>query len=148
MKPVAWFSLGAAAGALMLAAACFFWSAAKPVHVYVLDAPMLLAADSRDKNLHLLPKGTTLYYDQGFPEGVERYRVYVNLDHNILKLKQLDDPTRITPIRAQAIEAHELKRALRDYPLTKTELQAILKSDAMTRAEIKAVFDDFLHNSP
>ncbi|NHZ90036.1 hypothetical protein F2P45_13575 [Massilia sp. CCM 8733] len=142
------FTLGAAAGALMLAAAWFFRNAHQAVHVHVLDAPMLLAADGMDKNLHLLPKGTTLYYDQGFPEGVERYRVYVNLDHNILKLKQLDDPTRITPIRAQAIEAHELKRALRDYPLTKSELQAILKSDRMTRDEIKAVFDEFLRNRP
>ncbi|WP_223164736.1 hypothetical protein [Massilia mucilaginosa] len=148
MKPVVSFTLGAAAGALMLAAAWFFRNAHQAVHVHVLDAPMLLAADGMDKNLHLLPKGTTLYYDQGFPEGVERYRVYVNLDHNILKLKQLDDPTRITPIRAQAIEAHELKRALRDYPLTKSELQAILKSDRMTRDEIKAVFDEFLRNRP
>lgn len=113
MKAGVSFTLGAAAGALMLAVAWFFWSAAKPVHVYVLDAPMLLAADGMDKNLHLLPKGTTLYYDQGFPEGVERYRVYVNLDHTPLKLKRLDDPTRIAPIRAQVLEADELKRALR-----------------------------------
>lgn len=141
------FIVGAALGALTAAMALFYWNHYKMTKVYVLEAPMLLTAGKMDNNLHLLPKGTTLYFDEGFPEGFERYKVYVNIDRNPLPLKDLADPTSITPIQAQVMEAHELKRALLEYPLTKKDLEAILKSKSMTRDEIKEVFNAYLEST-
>jgi hypothetical protein len=43
------------------------------VKAHTLEFPMLLAGPSGEGPLQLLPKGTTLYYDQSYPEGFTRY---------------------------------------------------------------------------
>ncbi|HEX8615124.1 MAG TPA: hypothetical protein VF800_27895 [Telluria sp.] len=145
MKGIVTFGLGAVAGVLLLSLAWLFHPLYKTTKVYVLDAPMVLSADQMDDRLHLLPKGTTLYFDQGFAEGFSRYKVYVNIDRTPLVLKELDDPTMIAPIQASLIDADELERESGKRPLTKQALRAMLASGGMAREEIEAVFDEFLH---
>lgn len=142
MRRGALFVLGADCGALLVSLAWLFYPLYKTTKVHMLDAPMVLSADNMSAHLHLLPKGTTLYFDQGFAEGFQRYRVYVNIDRMPLALKQLDDPTMIAPLQARAADPAELSGAPRKPVLSKQELAAILASGSMTRAEIKAVFDD------
>lgn len=137
----AFFIVGAAAGALLVAVAWLFYPLYKSTKVHVLDAPMVLSADTTSAHVHLLPKGTTLYYDQGFAEGFTRYRVYVNIDRTPLALQELDDPTMVAPLEARMMEGEDLKGAPHRPVLTRQELEAILASGSMTRDEIKAVFD-------
>lgn len=135
------FIVGAASGALLVALAWLFYPLYKTTLVHVLDAPMVLSADTMSAHVHLLPKGTTLYYDDSFAEGFTRYRVYVNIDRMPLALKELDDPTMIAPIDARVMDADDLKGAPRTSVLTRQELEAILASGSMTHDEMKAVFD-------
>lgn len=115
--------------------------------VHTLKAPLLIASNEATKNLHLLPAGTTLYFDKSFAEGFSRYKVYINIDRMPLVLSDLSDPTEIDPIEARPLEKAELAKALRDYPLTRQDLEAILQAKHLTREEIKEVFDNFLENT-
>lgn len=112
--------------------------------VHTLKAPLVLVSDEPTKNLHLLPAGTTLYFDQSYPEGFTRYKVYINIDRMPLPLRDLSDPTEINPIEARALSKSDLAKALRDYPLTRQDLEAILQSKHLTTEEIKEVFNSFL----
>jgi hypothetical protein len=94
--------------------------------------------------MHMLPKGTVMYFDQSYPEGFTRYKVYINVDRMPLSLVELSDPTSISPIDANAPDKEDLKKLLKDYPVTKADLNAILKSTAMSKEEIKEVLTDFL----
>ena len=112
--------------------------------VHRLKMPLILASDTPTKNLHLLPAGTTMYYDRSFPEGFARYKVYINVDRMPLTLVELDDPTEIDPIEARALDKNDLIRALRDYPLTRTDLEAILNSKHLSHQEIQEVLNVIL----
>lgn len=112
--------------------------------VHKLESPLLLSSDSSSKNMHMLPKGTVLYFDRAYPEGFTRYKVYINIDRMPLALTEQTDPTSIDPIDAIAPDKEILKKLLKDYPLTKEDLTAILKSSAMPKEEIKEILTDFL----
>lgn len=40
--------------------------------------PLLIEGPNGDDNFYVLPLGTTLYHDKSFPEGHDRYVVYLN----------------------------------------------------------------------
>src|SRR5690606_24726964 len=40
--------------------------------------PLLIEGPNGDENYYVLPLGTTLYHDKSFPEGHDRYVVYLN----------------------------------------------------------------------
>lgn len=132
------------AGIILLAGSVFFnRSQKKMTKIHKLESPLLLISDNLSKNMHLLPKGTVLYFDKSFPEGFTRYKVYINIDRMPLTLTELSDPTLIDPIDAIAPDKNELKKLLKDYPLTKGDLQSILKSTALSKDEIKEVLSEF-----
>ena len=112
--------------------------------VHKLEFPLLLTSEDSLSNFHLLPKGTTLYFDKAYPEGFTRYKVYINIDRMPLTLTELSDPTLIDPLDAQALDKENLKKILRDYPLTKSDLESILKSGKISKDEVKEVLTDFL----
>ena len=111
--------------------------------IHTLTAPLLVAAQDSSKNLHLLPRGATLYFDKAFPEGFTSYKIYVNVDRMPLPLEQLADPTEIRPIEAFAPSAEDLRRLLRDYPLTRDDLVSILKSTKMEKQEIRSILAEY-----
>jgi hypothetical protein len=111
--------------------------------VHKLKSPLLLSSDSPSVNMHMLPKGTVLYFDQSYPEGFTRYKVYINIDRMPLELKTLSDPTEIMPIDAEAPTKADLQKLLKDYPLSKADLEAILKSGRISKEEIKEVLSEF-----
>jgi hypothetical protein len=92
----------------------------------------------------MLPVGTTLYFDKSFPEGFTRYKVYVNVDRMPLALRDLPDPSEINPLEARAFDRQALSQALRDYPLSRQELEAVLQSPHLTKEEIREVFNRYL----
>ena len=144
IKIIAAFFGGIIICALVGTIAFFFWSHHKMPKVHKLESPLLLASEDQSNSLHILPKGTTLYFDQAYPEGFTRYKVYINIDRMPLKLEELSDPTLIVPLDAYAPDKEDLKKLLRDYPLTKNDLESILKSGKISKEEIKEVLTDFL----
>lgn len=112
--------------------------------IHKLEYPLILSSDSSTKNTHLLPKGTVLYFDKSYPEGFTRYKVYINIDRMPLKLDDLSDPTEIDPIDATAPSKEDLIKLLRDYPLTKSDLESILNSKRISKEEIREILNNFI----
>jgi hypothetical protein len=115
----------------------------KMAKVHTLQFPMLLAGPEGDGPFQLLPKGTTLYYDQSYPEGFTRYIIYVNVDRYPLPTRELSDPTSVEPITAFAMDKGDLKRLLDRNPITKQELTSILKSDQLSKEEIRELLAEY-----
>lgn len=111
--------------------------------VHKLEYPLILSSDTASKNVHMLPKGTVLYFDKSYPEGFTRYKVYINIDRTSLKLDDLADPTTIDPIDGAVPGKEDLIKILREYPLTKNDLESILGSKKMSKDEIKEVLQKF-----
>jgi hypothetical protein len=121
----------------------FFWSNHKMTKIHTLEFPLLITSESPSKITHLLPKGTTLYFDQSYPEGFTRYKVYINIDRMPLKLNELNDPTMIIPLDGFAADQDNLKKLLREYPLTKSDLESILKSGTISKDEIREILTEY-----
>lgn len=112
--------------------------------VHELKFPLLLASDTDLNSISLLPKGTVLYFDKAFSEGFTRYKVYINIDRMPLELKNLSDPTLISPLEAFALDKSSLQKLLQSYPLSKDDLESILKSNKISKDEIKEIFENYL----
>jgi hypothetical protein len=127
-------------------AACFsshLYLGQKMRKVHKLEFPLLLSGADEHGPFQLLPKGTTLYQDQTYPEGFTRYIMYVNVDRLPLPARELNDSTEIRPLTAFAIDKHDLKRLLDENPLTKEELVGILKSGRLSKDDIREVLTEF-----
>lgn len=115
----------------------------KMTKVHTLKFPMLLAGPEGNGPFQLLPKGTTLYYDQSYPEGFTRYMIYVNVDKYPLPTRELSDPTSIEPLTAFPMDKGDLKRLLDRNPITKQELSSILNSAQLSREEIRELLAEY-----
>lgn len=140
---VATITFAVVVASLLAILAAYFQEFHKMVYVHTLEYPLMLDGSSAPGQNYLLPAGTTLYYDQAFPEGFVRYRVYVNVDGVKLEGRELADPTEISPISAYPAGKAELMKLLREYPLTKNELGSILKSGYLSKDEIKELLAEF-----
>lgn len=112
--------------------------------IHKLESPLILLSEAPSKNYHMLPKGTVLYFDKSYPEGFTRYKVYINIDRMPLKLEDLADPTEINPIDAVAPGKEDLLKLLREYPLTKSDLESILNSKRISKEEIREILENFI----
>ncbi|MDB0572498.1 hypothetical protein LBW59_17200 [Ralstonia solanacearum] len=86
---------------------------AKTPRVHKLQFPLALSGGTVDSPAGILPKGTSLYYDQAFPEGFVRYRVYVNVEGVKLEAQEVTDPLWIDPLAAFPLERGELHQPAR-----------------------------------
>lgn len=111
--------------------------------IHKLEYPLIVSSDLASESTHMLPKGTVLYFDKSYPEGFTRYKIYVNIDRMPLKLNDLIDPTEINPIEATAPSKDDLIKLLRDYPLTKSDLESILNSKRISKDEIREILNKF-----
>lgn len=147
MKRATIFVLGIVSGITLTIILFSIWSTQKMTKIHVLKQPLIVSSNNAEKVLHLLPVGATLYFDKSFPEGFTRYRIYVNVDRMPLALRELADPNEIDPLEARAFDKPGLAQALRDYPLTREELAAILHSPQLTRQDVQEVLKEYLENS-
>ena len=112
--------------------------------MHTLEAPLLLVGgDAVNGPPSLLPKGTTLYYDQAFPEGFVRYKVYVNVEGINLETHEADEKFWIRPLTALPMDQDQLRMMLRDYPITKNDLAAVLKSGSISKEEIRELLSEY-----
>jgi hypothetical protein len=111
--------------------------------VHKLQTPLLLAGAGSPQHHYLLPAGTSLYYDQAFPEGFVRYKVYVNVEGTKLESKEITEKFWLDPLTAFPVGAEQLPKLLRDYPVSKEDLAAILKSGQISKADIRALLEEY-----
>ena len=102
-----------------------------------LKEPLLLNAEGETRNYHMLPAGTALYLDHSFPEGHDRYRVYINFkgtfEHEVI---ESDKPNFISPIWAYNIQKEDISKLISDTPISRDDLIHILKARKMTRDDL------------
>lgn len=111
--------------------------------VHKLKAPLMLAGGDANDHQYLLPAGTSLYFDQAFPEGFVRYKVYVNVEGVSLDAVQPTDKFWLDPLVAFPVRKEQLGQLLKNYPLTKDELSKILASGALSKDDIKSLLEEY-----
>ena len=111
--------------------------------VHKLEQPLLLIGAGNAKQNYLLPQGTSLYYDQAFPEGFVRFKVYINVEGVKLESRESTEQFWLDPLSAVPVDAANLPKLLKDYPLSKEDLAAILKSGKLSKEEIRQVLEEF-----
>jgi hypothetical protein len=108
-----------------------------------LQEPLLLEVlepGAQQRDFHMLPAGTALYHDYGFPEGHTRYIVYVNIKAKIAAKEVVSDkPNFIAPIWAEPVKARDLPKLMADTPISKDDLVRILKARAVTREDLAQI---------
>lgn len=111
--------------------------------VHKLKQPLMLSGAGADGQRYLLPAGTSLYYDQAYPEGFVRYKVYVNVEGVKLESTESTEKFWLDPLTAFPIDTESLKKLLRDYPLTREDVAAILGSGSLTKDEIRQLLLEY-----
>lgn len=115
----------------------------KPL-VHKLTEPLVLAGgDGGSVRTYLLPAGTSMYYDQAFPEGFVRYKVYVNVEGVNWEPKPTEEKFWVDPLSAFPVGRSQLAELIRNHPLTKEELRSILGGGSLSKDEIKALLREF-----
>lgn len=101
--------------------------------IYVMKEPLIAFSNEPFRSIGVLPAGTTLHYEQTFPEGFDRYRVFVNIEgsqfplHDVPREDLVDPLTSFAAEEAQAIISIErLKELLTSLGVTKADLEALL----------------------
>ena len=99
--------------------------------------PLLIEGPNGDENYYVLPLGTTLYHDKSFPEGHDRYVVYLNhkgaIAHEEVPMKPEYGGSFIDPLWMSNIDADTLKEIFNRFPLSKEDVAAAIKSNGFTR---------------
>jgi hypothetical protein len=111
--------------------------------VHKLKAPLLITGDGPSSHQYILPTGTSLYYDQAFPEGFVRYKLYVNVEGIKLDSEETTDQFWLDPLTAFPPDKAQLRKLLSDYPLTKQDLAEILKSSTISKTEIRELLKEY-----
>ncbi|MHC8386978.1 hypothetical protein ACYZTM_02730 [Pseudomonas sp. MDT2-39-1] len=93
-----------------------------------------------DENYYVLPLGTTLYRDKSFPEGHDRYVVYLNhkgaIAHEEVPMRPEYQGNFISPLWMSNVDSDALKRIFKRFPLSKEDVAAAIKSNEITRDDL------------
>ncbi|QVW26896.1 hypothetical protein KJF94_14280 [Pseudomonas hormoni] len=103
-------------------------------------APLLIEGVEGDDNYYVLPAGVTLYYDKSFPEGHDRYIVYLNhkgaIAYEDVPMKPEYQGNFISPLWTSNIDSDALKKIFKRFPLSKEDVVAAIKSNEITRDDL------------
>ena len=105
--------------------------------VHKLEAPLLFNGAGSESHQYVLPAGTSLYYDQAFPEGFVRFKVYFNVEGVKLESHEFTEKFWLDPLTAFPVDQSQLRKLIKDYPISKEELSLILKSASISKEEIR-----------
>ncbi|AXV83403.1 hypothetical protein [Ralstonia solanacearum] len=115
----------------------------KMPRVHKLQFPLALSGGTSNGPISILPKGTSLYYDQAFPEGFVRYKIYINVEGVKLESQEATEKFWIDPLTAFPFDRDSLQKLIRDYPITKDDLAAILRSGIISKQDIRDLLTEF-----
>lgn len=104
--------------------------------IHILKAPLSIGSE-KDNNYYLLPKGTYLYFDSAFPEGFNRYKIYVNIKEN---LDMQENINRVeAPLSADSISKTMLVELLKNVKLDKDDINSILNNGRYSDSDRKEI---------
>lgn len=105
---------------------------------HVLHSPLVVYSGGPQSHIGILPTGTSLRYVESFPEGFDRFVVFVNVERAPLALEEIVPPGLVDPLSAMpdektgggqsAITIEELQRVLRSLGVSKSDLNRLLES--------------------
>lgn len=102
--------------------------------------PLLIEGPNGDDNFYVLPLGTTLYHDKSFPEGHDRYVVYLNhkgvIAHEEVPMKPEYGGSFIDPLWLAKVDADTLKEIFKRFPLSKKDIAAAIKANELTKDDL------------
>lgn len=102
--------------------------------------PLLIEGSNGDDNAYVLPLGTTLYYDQSYPEGFSRYWVYFNhkgvIAGDEVPMKPEYRGSLIDPLWLSNVDADTLKEMFKRFPLSKHDIAAAIKANALSKDDL------------
>lgn len=102
--------------------------------------PLLIEGPNGDENVYVLPLGTTLYHDKSFPEGHDRYVVYLNhkgaIAHEEVPMKPEYGGSFTDPLWLSNVDADTLKEIFKRFPLSKKDIAAAIKANEITKDDL------------
>lgn len=102
--------------------------------------PLLIEGPNGDENYYVLPLGTTLYHDKSFPEGHDRYVVYLNhkgaIAHEEVPMKPEYGGSFIDPLWVSNVDADTLKEIFKRFPLSKEDVAAAIKANEISKDDL------------
>jgi len=102
--------------------------------------PLLIEGPNGDESYYVLPLGTTLYHDKNFPEGHDRYVVYLNhkgaIAHEEIPMKPEYGGSFIDPLWLANVNEETLKEIFKRFPLSKTDVAAAIKANEITKDDL------------
>ncbi|WP_316249761.1 hypothetical protein [Pseudomonas sp. N40(2020)] len=102
--------------------------------------PLMIEGPNGDENYYVLPLGTTLYHDKSFPEGHDRYVVYLNhkgaIAHEDVPMKPEYGGSFIDPLWLANVDADNLKDIFKRFPLSKKDIAAAIKANEITKDDL------------
>ena len=102
--------------------------------------PLLIEGPQGDEQAYVLPPGTILYHDKSFPEGHDRYVVYLNhkgaIAHEEVPMKPEYGGHFISPLWISNVDADALKSIFKRFPLSREDVAAAIKSNEITKDDL------------
>ena len=102
--------------------------------------PLLIEGPNGDENYYVLPLGTTLYHDKSFPEGHDRYVIYLNhkgaIAHEEVPMKPEYGGSFIDPLWVANVDSDNLKEIFKRFPLSKKDIAAAIKANEITKEDL------------
>ena len=99
---------------------------------HVLQEPLVVRSGVAGATPGVLPPGTRLQYDKTFPEGFDRYHVFVNVQGSDWELEETNPPTLVDPLSAftasgsSQVAPEAVKRLLKGLGVDRDTLERVL----------------------
>jgi hypothetical protein len=99
---------------------------------HVLRYPLIVYSGGPQSQIGILPRGTSLRYVESFPEGFDRFIVFVNVERSPLPLDDISPPELVDPLSAppgrRTITTEELQKLLHSLSVERGDLNKLLES--------------------
>lgn len=113
-------------------------------HAFKIEEPLLIEGEQQ-KNYAILPIGSVMYLDKSWPEGHQTFHAYFHFKGDLASIPA--DPDVISPAWLRTVDPDELPKLLNEYPLSKEELIAVLKSRKITKDELVQILREWPEDS-
>jgi hypothetical protein len=107
---------------------------------FAIEEPLLIESENQN-SYSILPAGAVLYLDKSWPEGHDTYHVYFHFKGDF-KAAPVDSNV-IAPLWLRTVDSAELGKIVKDYPLSRDELTALLKAKRVTKQDLAQILNDW-----
>jgi hypothetical protein len=108
---------------------------------FAIEEPLLIEGEVQN-SYSILPVGTVLYLDKSWPEGHDTYHMYFHFKGDFKARPANIDV--IAPLWLRTVDSNELGKLVKDYPVTRDELTALLKAKRVTKQDLVQILHDWV----